>query len=110
MTAGELKFALEVETVLNTIPQPEYRQLVVEVSLVCDTLFHKGAPIQGGSHDRKALKFPYPNGLCLLPLVSSCLLPLCPIVGGLLFPFVPLTSLRYTLFAIIPSSILLTCS
>ena len=31
MTAGELKFALEVETVLNTIPQPEYRQLVVEV-------------------------------------------------------------------------------
>ena len=32
MTAGELKFALEVETVLNTIPQPEYRQLVVEVS------------------------------------------------------------------------------
>ena len=31
MTPGELKFALEVETVLNTIPQPEYRQLVVEV-------------------------------------------------------------------------------
>ena len=36
MTPGELKFALEVETVLNTIPQPEYRQLVVEVG--CDFL------------------------------------------------------------------------
>ncbi|KAK8383667.1 hypothetical protein O3P69_015842 [Scylla paramamosain] len=34
MTAGELKFALEVETVLNTIPQPEYRQLVVEALMV----------------------------------------------------------------------------
>uniref|UniRef100_T1JA87 Phosphorylase b kinase regulatory subunit n=1 Tax=Strigamia maritima TaxID=126957 RepID=T1JA87_STRMM len=30
MTPGELKFALQVETVLNAIPQPEYRQLVVE--------------------------------------------------------------------------------
>jgi phosphorylase kinase alpha/beta subunit len=30
MTSNELKFALEVETALNTIPQPEYRQLVVE--------------------------------------------------------------------------------
>nr|XP_045617193.1 probable phosphorylase b kinase regulatory subunit alpha isoform X1 [Procambarus clarkii] len=34
MTPGELKFALEVETVLNTIPQPEYRQLVVEALMV----------------------------------------------------------------------------
>ncbi|KAF2355588.1 Glycoside hydrolase family 15/Phosphorylase b kinase regulatory chain family [Trinorchestia longiramus] len=34
MTANELKFALEVETVLNTIPQPEYRQLVVEALMV----------------------------------------------------------------------------
>lgn len=34
MTAGELKFALEVETALNTIPQPEYRQLVVEALMV----------------------------------------------------------------------------
>ncbi|KAK3878050.1 hypothetical protein Pcinc_017263 [Petrolisthes cinctipes] len=34
MTPGELKFALEVETILNTIPQPEYRQLVVEAMMV----------------------------------------------------------------------------
>lgn len=34
MTPGELKFALEVETALNTIPQPEYRQLVVEALMV----------------------------------------------------------------------------
>ncbi|XP_078033266.1 putative phosphorylase b kinase regulatory subunit alpha isoform X6 [Augochlora pura] len=34
MTPGELKFALAVETVLNTIPQPEYRQLVVEALMV----------------------------------------------------------------------------
>ncbi|ELT89975.1 hypothetical protein CAPTEDRAFT_163062 [Capitella teleta] len=30
MTPGELKFALQVEMVLNRIPQPEYRQLMVE--------------------------------------------------------------------------------
>lgn len=34
MTPGELKFALEVETVLNSIPQPEYRQLMVEALMV----------------------------------------------------------------------------
>ncbi|XP_051160574.1 probable phosphorylase b kinase regulatory subunit alpha isoform X4 [Leptopilina boulardi] len=34
MTPGELKFALAVETFLNTIPQPEYRQLVVEALMV----------------------------------------------------------------------------
>ncbi|CAH2091833.1 unnamed protein product [Euphydryas editha] len=34
MTSGELKFALVVETVLNSIPQPEYRQLVVEALMV----------------------------------------------------------------------------
>lgn len=34
MTSGELKFALAVETFLNTIPQPEYRQLVVEALMV----------------------------------------------------------------------------
>lgn len=34
MTSGELKFALAVETVLNTIPQPEYRQLMVEALMV----------------------------------------------------------------------------
>lgn len=34
MTAGELKFALLVENVLNHIPQPEYRQLVVETMVI----------------------------------------------------------------------------
>ena len=34
MTPGELKFALQVEMVLNRIPQPEYRQLMVEGMMV----------------------------------------------------------------------------
>uniref|UniRef100_A0A8C9S6T4 Phosphorylase b kinase regulatory subunit n=1 Tax=Scleropages formosus TaxID=113540 RepID=A0A8C9S6T4_SCLFO len=34
MTPGEIKFAVNVETVLNRIPQPEYRQLLVEAILV----------------------------------------------------------------------------
>lgn len=34
MTSNELKFALAVETALNSIPQPEYRQLVVEALMV----------------------------------------------------------------------------
>ena len=35
MTPGELKFAILVEGVLNSLPDPEYRQLVVEVLMVC---------------------------------------------------------------------------
>ena len=38
MTSGELKFALQVETVLNAIPQPEYRQLLVEGLMVFSLL------------------------------------------------------------------------
>ncbi|CDW54470.1 phosphorylase b kinase regulatory [Trichuris trichiura] len=34
MTTGEYKFALTVESVLNKIPDPEYRQLLVEVMMV----------------------------------------------------------------------------
>lgn len=34
MTPGELKFALLVENVLNHIPQPEYRQLIVETMVI----------------------------------------------------------------------------
>ena len=34
MTMGEMKFALQVEMVLNRIPQPEYRQLMVEAMMV----------------------------------------------------------------------------
>uniref|UniRef100_UPI00358E35EE phosphorylase b kinase regulatory subunit alpha, liver isoform-like isoform X2 n=1 Tax=Myxine glutinosa TaxID=7769 RepID=UPI00358E35EE len=34
MTPGELKFAVTVEAVLNRVPHPEYRQLLVEATLV----------------------------------------------------------------------------
>ena len=34
MTPGELKFALRVEGALNTIPEPEFRQLMVEALMV----------------------------------------------------------------------------
>ena len=34
MTPGEMKFALQVEMALNRIPQPEYRQLMVEAMMV----------------------------------------------------------------------------
>lgn len=34
MTAGEIKFAVQVESVLNHVPQPEYRQLIVETVMV----------------------------------------------------------------------------
>ena len=33
-TPGELKFALKEESKLNSLPDPEYRQLVVEVLMV----------------------------------------------------------------------------
>ncbi|KAI3376943.1 hypothetical protein L3Q82_000182 [Scortum barcoo] len=34
MTTGEIKFAVQVESVLNHVPQPEYRQLLVETIMV----------------------------------------------------------------------------
>ncbi|XP_036952125.1 phosphorylase b kinase regulatory subunit alpha, liver isoform isoform X3 [Acanthopagrus latus] len=34
MTAREIKFAVQVESVLNHVPQPEYRQLLVETMMV----------------------------------------------------------------------------
>uniref|UniRef100_A0AAY4C7T6 Phosphorylase b kinase regulatory subunit n=1 Tax=Denticeps clupeoides TaxID=299321 RepID=A0AAY4C7T6_9TELE len=34
MTEGEIKFAVQVESVLNHVPQPEYRQLLVEAIMV----------------------------------------------------------------------------
>lgn len=34
MTSEEIKFALQVEQVLNSVPQPEYRQLLVEAMMV----------------------------------------------------------------------------
>ena len=38
MTSGEFKFAMQVEMVLNRIPQPEYRQLMVEALMVLSLL------------------------------------------------------------------------
>ncbi|XP_044297343.1 phosphorylase b kinase regulatory subunit alpha, liver isoform isoform X5 [Varanus komodoensis] len=38
MTACEIKFAVHVESVLNHVPQPEYRQLLVEAMLVLTLL------------------------------------------------------------------------
>ncbi|GAB6025908.1 hypothetical protein CHUAL_011880 [Chamberlinius hualienensis] len=52
MTAGELKFALQVETVLNAVPLPEYRQLVVEALMVLaliaenDAVSHLGRVVE----------------------------------------------------------------
>ena len=34
MTRDELKFALMVENVMNTVPEPEYRQMLVEALVV----------------------------------------------------------------------------
>lgn len=43
MTKQEFKFALQVEVALNTIPQPEYRQLMVEAIMVLTMLVENEA-------------------------------------------------------------------
>uniref|UniRef100_A0A672LIF8 Phosphorylase b kinase regulatory subunit n=1 Tax=Sinocyclocheilus grahami TaxID=75366 RepID=A0A672LIF8_SINGR len=48
MTPGEIKFALHVETVLNRISQPEYRQLLVEAILVLTMLAEVDIQSLGG--------------------------------------------------------------
>lgn len=49
MTPGELKFALQVEQVLNSIPQPEYRQLMVEALMVLTLIVeHNAVQCLGG--------------------------------------------------------------
>lgn len=47
MTPGEIKFAVHVETVLNRVPQPEYRQLLVEAILVLTMLADVDVPSIG---------------------------------------------------------------
>ena len=45
MTSGEMKFALEVESVLNTVPEPEFRQLLVETLIIlCAAVVNKIIP------------------------------------------------------------------
>ena len=49
MTSEELKFALQAESVLNCVPQPEYRQLMVEALMVLTLLVeHEGVKSLGG--------------------------------------------------------------
>uniref|UniRef100_A0A8C1FZB0 Phosphorylase b kinase regulatory subunit n=1 Tax=Cyprinus carpio carpio TaxID=630221 RepID=A0A8C1FZB0_CYPCA len=48
MTPGEIKFAVHVETVLNRISQPEYRQLLVEAILVLTMLAEVDIQSLGG--------------------------------------------------------------
>lgn len=47
MTPGEIKFSVHVETVLNRVPQPEYRQLLVEAILVITMLADVDIPSIG---------------------------------------------------------------
>ncbi|XP_014111972.1 PREDICTED: phosphorylase b kinase regulatory subunit alpha, skeletal muscle isoform isoform X1 [Pseudopodoces humilis] len=48
MTPGEMKFAVHVESVLNRVPQPEYRQLLVETILVLTMLVDMEVHTIGG--------------------------------------------------------------
>ncbi|KAJ3585573.1 hypothetical protein NHX12_014292 [Muraenolepis orangiensis] len=47
MTPGEIKFSVHVEAVLNRVPQPEYRQLLVEAILVLTMLADVDIPSVG---------------------------------------------------------------
>ena len=56
MTSGEMKFALEVESVLNTVPEPEFRQLLVEALIIlCDAVLNKIAPLLDDIIDIEAI-------------------------------------------------------
>lgn len=48
MTSGETKFALNVEAVLNKIPDPEYRQLLVEALMVLTIVSENQANVRLG--------------------------------------------------------------
>jgi len=48
MTTGEIKFALTVESVLNRIPDPEYRQLLVEALIVLSLVAENQTNVQLG--------------------------------------------------------------
>lgn len=48
MTEGEIKFAVHVESVLNHVPQPEYRQLLVEAIMVLTLVADMEIPSIGG--------------------------------------------------------------
>ncbi|KAG5833307.1 phosphorylase b kinase regulatory subunit alpha, liver isoform isoform X1 [Anguilla rostrata] len=48
MTEGEFKFAVHVESVLNHVPQPEYRQLLVEAIMVLTVVAEMDVSSIGG--------------------------------------------------------------
>ncbi|CAL8350975.1 unnamed protein product [Merluccius merluccius] len=48
MTEGEIKFAVQVESVLNHVPQPEYRQLLVETLMILGLLADMSVAHIGG--------------------------------------------------------------
>jgi len=50
MTPGELKFALTLEGKLNSLPHPEYRQLVVEALIIFGFLAKSKGPPQSLIH------------------------------------------------------------
>jgi phosphorylase kinase alpha/beta subunit len=58
MTSGEIKFAIHVEQVLNSVPQPEYRQLMVEALMVLTLLVeYKAVKSLGGIINVEQLVF-----------------------------------------------------
>ncbi|KAH9381475.1 hypothetical protein HPB48_008717 [Haemaphysalis longicornis] len=79
MTPGELKFALRVEETLNKVPEPEYRQLLVEAFMVLSLIVEHEAAGQlqlthrcRGDHQRLCRGN---STLCCLvnpPIVSCC--------------------------------------
>lgn len=72
MTKGEFKFALQVEMVLNRIPQPEYRQLMVEAMMVLTMLVENdNNRINLSGHDIEVDKIVHEaNNLFIKDLVS----------------------------------------
>ena len=55
MTSGEMKFALVVESVLNSVPEPEYRQMLVEALCVVSMIVENQVQIIGISFNSKCL-------------------------------------------------------
>ncbi|KTF71501.1 hypothetical protein cypCar_00036278 [Cyprinus carpio] len=77
MTPGEIKFAVHVETVLNRISQPEYRQLLVEAILVLTMLAEVDIQSLGGviqkelGADESLLEKDHMTGICRLMYDSA---------------------------------------
>lgn len=94
MTSGELKFALKLEEVLNSLPEPEYRQLVVETLMVLGLVAQSSAQSSFGettivvehliNHAKHLFLVDQVNTLYIL-----CLTPSHPLTLPLLFPTIP---------------------